>query len=434
MGQFEKDRPSRWAIAFFRWFCNPELREYIEGDLLELYHTRQAGLGTAKARWLLIRDVFHLFRPGIINNPNRHLQHFSIMKNIQWTKLVLINLLVALVVLSPFFPGPSNKLVLAISTFAQVIGMMGLAFVPLGIAWTIIQVRRSRIIKQEIVDQKFHYRLAIGVILLIAFVFLIIAFYVPHTMPKVSFTIALLMILASLAIGSKKVEQWKANNANIPDNGALIILASSAAAVLLFISLLLTLAVFVGVGVLQGLLALIVLSTAMFWLIKRIGKMATTNTARFSQFPIYLTTIPIMAFLVTTFIMRPASNFSRNYAIERSQTLITAIEDYKIKEGHYPESLDAIAVRYPGKVPEPFVMGIDKFRYNRINDQYSLSFSQWLDWGSLEEIALYDKSNLRNNLTGNYAFYDYQFDLWRVKGAFAVYDTKHPDWQYYHCD
>ena len=219
MDPFEKDRPARWAIAFFRWFCHRDLREYIEGDLLELYHTRQAGLGTAKARWLLIKDVFHLFRPGIINNPNRRLQHVSVMKNIQWTKLVLINLLVALAVLSPFFPGPSNKLVLAISGVAQVIGMLGLAFVPLGIAWIFIQVRRSRIVQEEAADQKFHYRLAIGVILLIAFIFMVIAFYVPHTMPKVSFTIALLMILAGLAIGAKKAAQWKTGNQSIPDNG-----------------------------------------------------------------------------------------------------------------------------------------------------------------------------------------------------------------------
>jgi MFS family permease len=347
MDPFKKDRLSRWTIAFFRWFCHPELREYIEGDLLELYHTRQAGLGTAKARWLLIRDVFNLFRPGIINNPNRHLQHFSIMKNIQWTKLVLINLLVALAVLSPFFPGPSNKLVLAISNVAQVIGVLGLAFVPLGIAWTFIQVRRSRTVKEESVDQKFHYRLAIGVILLIAFIFMVIAFYVPHTMPKVSFTIALLMILAGLAIGAKKAEQWKGGNKSMPGNGALIILATSAAAVLLFISLLLALAVFVGLGVLQGLLALVLLSAGMFWLIKRIGKMAIVNTTRFSQFPVYLATVPIMAFLVSTFLMRTASNFSRNYAIERSQSLIMAIEDYKIKEGLFRNR----SMRLPFAIP-----------------------------------------------------------------------------------
>jgi len=71
-------------------------------------------------------------------------------------------------------------------------------------------------------------------------------------------------------------------------------------------------------------------------------------------------------------------------------------------------------------------MGIEDFRYNKINDQYSLSFSQWLDLGSLEEIVLYDKHDLKNNLTGDLAKYDYRFDLCRARIAFASHDTGHP--------
>jgi hypothetical protein len=79
-------------------------------------------------------------------------------------------------------------------------------------------------------------------------------------------------------------------------------------------------------------------------------------------------------------------------------------------------------------------MEILNFRYNKINDRYSISFSQWLDLGSLEEIVLYDKNNLRNNLKGEFAKYDYRFDLCRVKGAFASYDTRHHHWRYYLVD
>ena len=79
-------------------------------------------------------------------------------------------------------------------------------------------------------------------------------------------------------------------------------------------------------------------------------------------------------------------------------------------------------------------MGIGDFRYNKINDHYSLSFSQWLYLGSLEEIVLYDKNNLKNNLTGEFAKYDYSFDLCRVKGAFASHDTRYDNWRYYLVD
>lgn len=79
-------------------------------------------------------------------------------------------------------------------------------------------------------------------------------------------------------------------------------------------------------------------------------------------------------------------------------------------------------------------MGIVNFRYNKINEDYSLSFSQWLEWGSLEVIVLYDKNNLRDNLKGRFAEWDYSFDLCRTKGAFASYDTKFENWRYYLCD
>lgn len=75
-------------------------------------------------------------------------------------------------------------------------------------------------------------------------------------------------------------------------------------------------------------------------------------------------------------------------------------------------------------------MGIENFRYNNINDQYSLSFSQTPGLG-LEEIVLYDKNDLKNNLRVEYAKYDYSFDLCRVKGAFASHNTRHDHWRYY---
>lgn len=54
----------KWPLRFLRWFCDPDILEDIEGDLLERYEhrTRQNKPGN----WLLIFDVLKLFRPGII--------------------------------------------------------------------------------------------------------------------------------------------------------------------------------------------------------------------------------------------------------------------------------------------------------------------------------------------------------------------------------
>lgn len=59
--------PPKWALRFFRWFCLPEMVEDIEGDLTERYQAKVAQLGPGKANRYFIRQVFLLFRPGIID-------------------------------------------------------------------------------------------------------------------------------------------------------------------------------------------------------------------------------------------------------------------------------------------------------------------------------------------------------------------------------
>lgn len=59
-------RPPKLTLRFFRWFCKPELVEDIEGDLIERFELRAVKRGQKVAKRLFIRDVFQLFRPGII--------------------------------------------------------------------------------------------------------------------------------------------------------------------------------------------------------------------------------------------------------------------------------------------------------------------------------------------------------------------------------
>lgn len=62
----KKFGPPEIFLRFFRWFCHPELRDYIEGDLMELYKERIKTLGKRKADIKFIIDILLLFRPGII--------------------------------------------------------------------------------------------------------------------------------------------------------------------------------------------------------------------------------------------------------------------------------------------------------------------------------------------------------------------------------
>jgi putative ABC transport system permease protein len=58
--------PPKSFLRFFRWYCHPKLRDYIEGDLMEEYNERVETIGKGKADWKFVIDVLLLFRPGII--------------------------------------------------------------------------------------------------------------------------------------------------------------------------------------------------------------------------------------------------------------------------------------------------------------------------------------------------------------------------------
>ncbi len=62
----DKIHPPGFPLRFFRWYCHPKMRDYIEGDLMEVYATRVRTLGKRKADIKFIIDVILLFRPGII--------------------------------------------------------------------------------------------------------------------------------------------------------------------------------------------------------------------------------------------------------------------------------------------------------------------------------------------------------------------------------
>ena len=73
--------PPKWPLMFFRWFCNPEFAEDIEGDLLERFEKRKEKGESAK--WLFLTDVLRLFRPGIIRNfeGTKKLNYYGMFKH-----------------------------------------------------------------------------------------------------------------------------------------------------------------------------------------------------------------------------------------------------------------------------------------------------------------------------------------------------------------
>ena len=89
----KNNAPPKLFLRFFRWYCHPKLKKYIEGDLIELYDERVKQFGKRKADIKFVIDVLYLFRPGIIRPPSdyKDLNTYSMYKSyfkIGWRNLL----------------------------------------------------------------------------------------------------------------------------------------------------------------------------------------------------------------------------------------------------------------------------------------------------------------------------------------------------------
>ena len=74
--------PPQLFLRFFRWYCDPKLRDHIEGDLIEEYNERLKMIGKGKADRRFIMDVLLLFRPAIIRSFHyRRVSNYGMYKN-----------------------------------------------------------------------------------------------------------------------------------------------------------------------------------------------------------------------------------------------------------------------------------------------------------------------------------------------------------------
>ncbi|HMJ68572.1 MAG TPA: ABC transporter permease [Cyclobacteriaceae bacterium] len=74
--------PPQFLLNFFRWYCNPEMHDYIEGDLLEVYRRRVKKSGRRVAGVRFAVDVLLLMRPGIIRSSgNQNINRYGMVKS-----------------------------------------------------------------------------------------------------------------------------------------------------------------------------------------------------------------------------------------------------------------------------------------------------------------------------------------------------------------
>lgn len=218
-------------------------------------------------------------------------------------------------------------------------------------------------------------------------------------------TLWLIQEIKNLLAGNKPLNNWS--------NGYYY--AIGAVAILIFVSLIFVMMLLATVGLSAGAIGLLILVFVLYRLFPAIKKLKTKTNRSFNAAPLYLLSIPLIAFAVRWFFMGPVSDHARNYAIKQGEKLIYAIESYYDQKGEYPESIENLAWKY--HIPKPAVMGIDNFQYERNGDAYNLSFIQWQHFGATEEIVMYNKN-----------------DEHTVKGHFASHNAKKPHWKYYWLD
>ncbi|WP_462249651.1 ABC transporter permease [Ekhidna sp.] len=75
--------PPKNLLRLFRWFCHPDLRPFVEGDLIEIFQHHVKTKGKRKANWLFAKEVGKLVRPSLIKNLEgfKRLNNYGMFKN-----------------------------------------------------------------------------------------------------------------------------------------------------------------------------------------------------------------------------------------------------------------------------------------------------------------------------------------------------------------
>jgi putative ABC transport system permease protein len=74
--------PPRWALRFFKWFCNDHLAEAVLGDMTELYERRRESMPRWKADALFVSNVIQFIQPFAVRGKSSpSLNTFGMYKN-----------------------------------------------------------------------------------------------------------------------------------------------------------------------------------------------------------------------------------------------------------------------------------------------------------------------------------------------------------------
>ena len=121
---------------------------------------------------------------------------------------------------------------------------------------------------------------------------------------------------------------------------------------------------FFSIGTISGIPGLfIVASIFIIWIVRKFKTRKKEGSKKTGLITVLLLTLFTIPFLTSIFLSRPLRNMSRKIAIVRSDTMISAIEDYKRDKGIYPDKLEELKQEYLSKITSPLIIGIPEYGY-----------------------------------------------------------------------
>lgn len=154
---------------------------------------------------------------------------------------------------------------------------------------------------------------------------------------------------------------------------------------------------------------------------------------RVNPAPFYLVIIPCAAIGLQIALAKSATEYSRNFAIARSTTLINDIENYHAANGYYPRSLSALHQDY-----DPRVVGIAQYHYAPNGDAYNLFFEQprvLLDALGVREIVMFNGQDQHDMVSHDSDILRWTPEQLRTRrGWNSIHETSIRHWKYFYFD
>jgi hypothetical protein len=106
--------------------------------------------------------------------------------------------------------------------------------------------------------------------------------------------------------------------------------------------------------------------------------------------PMVSVLVSVFAFFNVVVFADLLRGFSRRHTIVEALPLIESIEKYRTQNGVYPDSLSELTPEYLTKIPEPSIIGINRFVYAKKDDVFELRFYQNVSLNFNVEVVIYN--------------------------------------------